>query len=81
MSQNNRRRSRRNRRNRRNRSNNNKRGGGLRTRRVYRKRVKHSHCKGVKRRTCRGKAGCKTTRHTRKRRSYCRKSKNSTVRK
>ena len=47
----------------------------LSKRRTYRKRVKASPCRGKRSTICRVKRGCKLTRG--KKRSYCRKSKNS----
>ena len=47
---------------------------GLRKRRAYRARVKKSHCRGKRGRTCNKSKGCKYTRG--KKRKYCRKSKN-----
>ena len=41
---------------------------------TYRKRVKHSHCRGLGRATCRRKPGCK--RATGKKRAFCRKTSN-----
>ena len=50
----------------------------LRKRKMYRKRVKHSVCRGKGRATCRRTKGCK--RATGRKRSYCRKTANRRVR-
>lgn len=50
---------------------------GLKKRRAYRARVKKSHCRGKRGRTCNKSKGCKYTRG--KKRKYCRKKKNSKV--
>lgn len=47
----------------------------LASKRIYRSRVKHSHCRGKTIYTCRRRNGCKTTKKN-KRKSYCRKYKN-----
>lgn len=44
---------------------------------TYRKRVKSSYCRGLGRKTCRRKPGCKRARG--EIRSFCRKSKNRSV--
>ena len=44
-------------------------------RRSYRRRVKSSHCRGKGPAVCRSKSGCKYTRG--KKRSFCRKSRNT----
>lgn len=48
------------------------------TRKIYRKRVKSSSCRGKSFTKCRLKYGCKRTRGN-KRKSYCRKMKNRSV--
>ena len=47
--------------------------------RVYRKRVKASICRGKKSTICAAKRGCKSTKVPGKRKSYCRKSSNKHV--
>ena len=51
----------------------------LKKRRTYRKRVSESKCRNKTSIVCRVKRGCKFTRG--KKRSYCRKSRNTTVKK
>ena len=47
------------------------------TRKVYRKHGKKSHCSKIKRSAvCKRTPGCKTTKKTRRKSSYCRKTKN-----
>ena len=43
--------------------------------RAYRKRVKTSACRGLQRRTCKGKSGCKYSSGSK--RKFCRKSRNT----
>uniref|UniRef100_A0A6C0B0Q7 Uncharacterized protein n=1 Tax=viral metagenome TaxID=1070528 RepID=A0A6C0B0Q7_9ZZZZ len=43
--------------------------------RAYRKRVKGSACRGLKRRTCKGKSGCKYVSGSKRR--FCRKGRNT----
>jgi len=52
------------------------RGKSLSTRRAYRSRVKTSKCRGKSSTDCRLRNGCKRTRAN-KRKSYCRKNKNT----
>lgn len=49
------------------------------TRKIYRKRCRKSACRGKSSVYCRRSAGCKPTKGTKKRKSYCRKHKNTRV--
>lgn len=55
------------------------RAAALAKRRLYRKRVKNSTCRGAKQYKCARKAQCKFTKG--KKRTYCRKTKNTTLKK
>ena len=45
--------------------------------RSYRRRVRSSHCRGKGRKHCKLANGCKRSRSSMKRRSFCRKAKNT----